>query len=264
MPIGRATIMQIRGQYLIQDNHDDYTSQSAFSRGRGNVMCAHTCTHAHAIPSSHHDRSSSFFPPHVPFHPLTASKCLESPPGGVSWQKCIAAYHTICSRCTWKGREREREGYIYLYLPGVSKVFPLEEGKKTSTFLPPPLSLSSKNLRERTSVASLKRRSNLYRVGIFCWHFSPPKAEQNHARLPPRTYPLGWRVTLEREREREGGRMLVLHRLGPRWEPAANWKLSLITGEHVGRSTPISRGGYCSLSVPIRFPTSAYLGETYS
>lgn len=161
-------------------------------------------------------------------------------------------------------RERERGGYIYLYLPGVSKVFPLEEGKKTSTFLPPPLSLSSKNLRGRTSVASLKRRSNLYRVGIFCWHFSPPKAEQNHARLPPRTYPLGWRVTLEREREREGGRMLILHRLGPRWEPAANWKLSLITGEHVGRSTPISRGGYCSLSVPIRFPTSAYLGETYS
>ena len=25
--------MQIRSQYLIQDNHDDYTSQSAFSRG---------------------------------------------------------------------------------------------------------------------------------------------------------------------------------------------------------------------------------------
>ena len=174
MPIGRATIMQIRGQYLIQDNHDDYTSQSAFSRGRGNVMCAHTYTHAHAIPSPHHDRSSSFFPPplRVPFHPLTASKCLGSPPGGVSWQKCIAAYHTICSRCTWKERER---GYIYLYLPGVSKVFPLEEEKiKKETFL---LFLSSSFPRNEKSLVPERTFKETFEfISNF---FSPSKPEQN-------------------------------------------------------------------------------------
>ena len=149
-------------------------------------------------------------------------------------------------------RERER-GYIYLYLPGVSKVFPLEEEKK-ETFL---LFFSSSFPRNEKSLVPgqnerLKRRSNLYRI-------SSPLRNRNktvvHSTsstyLPPRVA----RNIGEREREREGGResawgMLVLHRLGPRWEPAANWKLSLITGEHVGRSTPISRGGYCSLSVP--------------
>lgn len=47
-----------------------------------------------------------FSPRAYPFHPLTASgwnlQVPGSPPGGVSWQKCIAAYHTICSRCTWR------------------------------------------------------------------------------------------------------------------------------------------------------------------
>lgn len=172
--------------------------------------------------------------------------------------RCLS-YNMLAMHLEREG-ERERERRIHLPLP-TRRLESISLGRRKKNLH---LSLSSKNLRGRTSVASLKRRSNLYRIGIFCSHFSPPKAEQNHARLPPRTYPLGWRVTLEREREREGGRMLVLHRLGPRWEPAANWKLSLITGEHVGRSTPISRGGYCSLSVPIRFPTSAYLGETYS
>lgn len=52
--------MQIRSQYLIQDNHDDYTSQSAFSRA-GNV-----CTqNAPPFGSSF----SSFFPARLSFPP---------------------------------------------------------------------------------------------------------------------------------------------------------------------------------------------------
>lgn len=177
MPIGRATIMQIRGQYLIQDNHDDYTSQSAFSRGRGNVMCAHTYTHAHAIPSPHHDRSSSFFPPplRVPFHPLTASKCLGSPPGGVSWQKCIAAYHTICSRCNWKEKERER---IYLPLPTrrlESISLGRRKNKKRNLSPFPLLFLSSK----RKIFGSRTERAFKETFEFISNFFSPSKPEQN-------------------------------------------------------------------------------------
>lgn len=117
--------------------------------------------------------------------------------------RCLS-YNMLAMHLEREG-ERERERRIHLPLP-TRRLESISLGRRKKNLH---LSLSSKNLRGRTSVASLKRRSNLYRIGIFCSHFSPPKAEQNHARLPPRTYPLGWRVTLEREREREGGRMLV-------------------------------------------------------
>lgn len=129
--------MQIRGQYLIQDNHDDYTSQSAFSRGRGNVMCAHTYTHAHAIPSPHHDRSSSFFflPPSVFLSTLSRLRNASDRPQAGSRGKNASLLIIQYARDAPGKRERER-GYIYLYLPGVSKVFPLEEEKiKKETFL---------------------------------------------------------------------------------------------------------------------------------
>lgn len=175
MPIGRATIMQIRGQYLIQDNHDDYTSQSAFSRGRGNVMCAHTYTHAHAIPSPHHDRSSSFFfsPPPCSFPPSHGFEMPRIAPrrGLVAKMHRCLSYNMLAMHLE---RERER-GYIYLYLPGVSKVFPLEEEKiKKETFL---LFLSSSFPRNEKSLVPERTFKETFEfISNF---FSPSKPEQN-------------------------------------------------------------------------------------
>lgn len=108
--------MQIRGQYLIQDNHDDYTSQSAFSRGRGNVMCAHTYTHAHAIPSPHHDRSSSFFfpSPSVFLSTLSRLRNASDRPQAGSRGKNASLLIIQYARDAPGKRERER---IYLPLP---------------------------------------------------------------------------------------------------------------------------------------------------
>lgn len=116
--------MQIRSQYLIQDNHNDYTSEPPFSRVR---ICLLSCTHV-CIPSPDtysppflRDARLSFSPSLLLRLPSRVSLCkivygwkLEVPrcPAavrGVSWQKCNAAYHKICPR--WSLRKRgEREG----------------------------------------------------------------------------------------------------------------------------------------------------------
>lgn len=83
--------MQIRSQYLIQDNHNDYTSEPPFSRA---CICLLSCTHV-CIPSPD-TRSPPFFcgthaypfRPPAPSVPSRASarsctvgswKCLDAP-----------------------------------------------------------------------------------------------------------------------------------------------------------------------------------------
>ena len=61
--------MQIRSQYLIQDNHNDYTSEPPFSRA---CICLLSCTHV-CIPSPD-TYSPPFCGTHAyPFHPPASS-----------------------------------------------------------------------------------------------------------------------------------------------------------------------------------------------
>jgi len=61
--------MQIRSQYLIQDNHNDYTSEPPFSRA---CICLLSCTHMY-IPSPD-TYSPPFCGTHAyPFHPPSSS-----------------------------------------------------------------------------------------------------------------------------------------------------------------------------------------------
>lgn len=61
--------MQIRSQYLIQDNHNDYTSEPPFSRA---CICLLSCTHV-CIPSPD-TYSPPFCGTHAyPFHPSSSS-----------------------------------------------------------------------------------------------------------------------------------------------------------------------------------------------
>lgn len=66
--------MQIRSQYLIQDNHNDYTSEPPFSRA---CICLLSCTHV-CIPSPD-TYSPPFCGTHAyPFHPSSSSSSVPS------------------------------------------------------------------------------------------------------------------------------------------------------------------------------------------
>lgn len=81
--------MQIRSQYLIQDNHNDYTSEHPFSRA---CICLLSCTHV-CIPSPD-TYSPPFCGTHAyPFHPSSSSVPSRAPARSCtvgSW-KCLGA-----------------------------------------------------------------------------------------------------------------------------------------------------------------------------
>lgn len=139
VPIGRATIMQIRGQYLIQDNHDDYTSQSAFSRGRGNVMCARTYTQAHATPSPIMIAPLPFFSPIFLSTLSRLRSALDRPQAGSRGKNASLLIIQYARDAPGK-RERERERRIYLPTRRLESISLKKKKKNPLSFSSPLLS----------------------------------------------------------------------------------------------------------------------------
>lgn len=140
--------MQIRSQYLIQDNHNDYTSGPLPSHGPPRYLPplvytrVRIPTDTYLLSSFLRDARLSFSPSPSPSPPPPPCLCaivyawkLEVPrcpaaARGVSWQKCNAAYHKICPRCSLRGRGRSVR-YTRMY-SAVWKCFAREIGERIS------------------------------------------------------------------------------------------------------------------------------------
>lgn len=194
----------------------------------------HTHTRIHARSKPHHDRSSSFFPPHIPFHPLTAWKRLDRPQAG-SRGKNASLLIIQYPRDAPGERERNRVFTSTRRLESVSPARRKELLSLHSPSLPP--SRRNENLRSRNATQFVSK----FHLESSLFEFFPLPLLRNTFHTP--------RVArnVKRERERE-----VLQRLGARGQ------LEIVPNNRGTRWTVHSYlAGWISpsplLSAPIRF-----------